>query len=49
MIGKREILDVAATVGLNPHVVEKDYALGHRKVNREVGILRLGSHVEDCP
>ena len=28
MIGKREILDVAATVGLNPHVVEKDYALG---------------------
>jgi predicted nucleotidyltransferase component of viral defense system len=28
MIGKREILDIAATVGLNPHVVEKDYALG---------------------
>jgi predicted nucleotidyltransferase component of viral defense system len=28
MIGKREILDVASTVGLNPHVVEKDYALG---------------------
>lgn len=28
MIGKREILDVAALAGLNPHVVEKDYALG---------------------
>lgn len=28
MIGKREILDIAAKVGLNPHVVEKDYALG---------------------
>ena len=28
MIGKREILDIAATAGLNPHVVEKDYALG---------------------
>jgi predicted nucleotidyltransferase component of viral defense system len=28
MIGKREILDTAARVGLNPHVVEKDYALG---------------------
>lgn len=28
MIGKRELLDIAAKVGLNPHVVEKDYALG---------------------
>ncbi|MEX2650433.1 MAG: nucleotidyl transferase AbiEii/AbiGii toxin family protein [Alphaproteobacteria bacterium] len=28
MIGKREILDLAATMGLNPHVIEKDYALG---------------------
>lgn len=28
MIGKREILDMAARVGLNPSVVEKDYALG---------------------
>ena len=28
MIDKREILDIAATAGLNPHVVEKDYALG---------------------
>ncbi|KAB1082569.1 WYL domain-containing protein [Neorhizobium galegae] len=28
MIGKREILDTAARVGLNPSVVEKDYALG---------------------
>lgn len=28
MIDKREILDTATTVGLNPHVVEKDYVLG---------------------
>ncbi|MEQ8246664.1 MAG: nucleotidyl transferase AbiEii/AbiGii toxin family protein [Alphaproteobacteria bacterium] len=28
MIGKRELLDSAAILGLNPHVVEKDYALG---------------------
>ncbi len=28
MIGKRELLDIAATLRLNPHVVEKDYALG---------------------
>ena len=28
MIDKREIIDVAAALGLNPHVVEKDYVLG---------------------
>lgn len=28
MIGKREILDTAVRMGLNPSVVEKDYALG---------------------
>ncbi|MAW86458.1 MAG: hypothetical protein CMJ42_08010 [Phyllobacteriaceae bacterium] len=28
MIGKRELLDIAAALRLNPHVVEKDYALG---------------------
>ena len=28
MISRREILEVSAMVGLNPHVVEKDYALG---------------------
>jgi predicted nucleotidyltransferase component of viral defense system len=28
MIGKREILDTAVRTGLNPSVVEKDYALG---------------------
>lgn len=28
MIDRREILDLAATLGLTPHVVEKDYALG---------------------
>ena len=28
MIDKREILDQAAAIGLNPHVVEKDYVLG---------------------
>lgn len=28
MIGKRELLDIAATLRLNAHVVEKDYALG---------------------
>ncbi len=28
MIDKREIIDAAAALGLNPHVVEKDYVLG---------------------
>ena len=28
MIGKREIIDIATILGLNPHVVEKDYVLG---------------------
>lgn len=28
MIDKREILDEATALGLNPHVVEKDYVLG---------------------
>ena len=28
MIDRREAIDVAATLGLNPHVVEKDYVLG---------------------
>jgi predicted nucleotidyltransferase component of viral defense system len=28
MIDKREILDAATALGLNPHVVEKDYVLG---------------------
>lgn len=28
MISKRELLKIAATVGLNPSIVEKDYALG---------------------
>lgn len=28
MIPKREIIDAAAVLGLNPHVIEKDYVLG---------------------
>lgn len=28
MIGKAELMEMAGTVGLHPHVVEKDYALG---------------------
>src|SRR3546814_19841076 len=28
MIDKREIIDAATALGLNPHVVEKDYVLG---------------------
>lgn len=28
MITKREILDAASNLNLNPHVAEKDYALG---------------------
>lgn len=28
VIDKREILDEADVLGLNPHVVEKDYVLG---------------------
>ncbi len=28
VIDRREIIDIATTVGLNPHVVEKDYVLG---------------------
>lgn len=28
MIPKREIIDAAAVLGLNPHVIGKDYVLG---------------------
>ena len=28
MIGRREILDAASTLGLRPQVVEKDYVIG---------------------
>ena len=28
MIDKREIIEAAATLGLNPHVIEKDYVIG---------------------
>ena len=28
MIPKRELLKIATTIGLNPSIVEKDYALG---------------------
>ena len=28
MIDKREIIDAATVLALNPHVVEKDYVLG---------------------
>ena len=28
MIDRREVLDIAGTLGLLPHVVEKDYMLG---------------------
>jgi predicted nucleotidyltransferase component of viral defense system len=28
VINKREIIDAATALGLNPHVVEKDYVLG---------------------
>ena len=28
MINKREIIDAAAALDLNPHVIEKDYVLG---------------------
>jgi hypothetical protein len=28
MIDKREIINAAATLRLNPHIVEKDYVLG---------------------
>ncbi len=28
MIGRREIIDTASALGLNPHVIEKDYVLG---------------------
>ena len=28
MIERREILDIASTLGLSPQVVEKDYVLG---------------------
>jgi predicted nucleotidyltransferase component of viral defense system len=28
MIGKHEIIRIAGQINLNPHVVEKDYALG---------------------
>jgi hypothetical protein len=32
MIGKPEIIRIAGQINLNPHVVEKDYALGWRRL-----------------
>lgn len=55
MIGKRELLDIAAAAGLNPHVIEKDYALGwalagifaHPDI-RENWIFKGGTCLKKC-
>lgn len=55
MIPKREILDISSTVGLNPHVVEKDYALGwalagifnHRELT-ETWVFKGGTCLKKC-
>ena len=33
MIGKPEIIRIAGQINLNPHVVEKDYALGNEHLD----------------
>ncbi len=55
MIGKRELLDIARILGLNPHVVEKDYALGwalagiyaHNEL-REHWVFKGGTCLKKC-
>ena len=55
MIGKRELLDIACTLSLHPHVVEKDYALGwalagiyaHNEL-REHWVFKGGTCLKKC-
>ena len=55
MIDKREILDEADVLGLNPHVVEKDYVLGwllwavgsHDKIS-ESWVFKGGTCLKKC-
>jgi predicted nucleotidyltransferase component of viral defense system len=55
MIDKREILDTATALGLNPHVVEKDYVLGWllwgiygHKALSESWIFKGGTCLKKC-
>ena len=50
MIDRREILDMATQMSLNPHVVEKDYVLGwmlagiaSHPILRETWVLKGGT------
>ncbi len=55
MIDRREILDMAGTLGLLPHVVEKDYVLGwipagiyRQKALVENWIFKGGTCLKQC-
>ncbi len=55
MIDKREIIDAASALGLNPHVVEKDYVLGwllwgihSHEALRERWIFKGGTCLKKC-
>lgn len=55
MIDRREILELAAQTGLNPHVIEKDYVLGwmlagiyaHEEL-AESWIFKGGTYLKKC-
>ncbi len=55
MIDRREIIDAATALGLNPHVVEKDYVLGwmlsgiyRHKALAENWIFKGGTCLKKC-
>ncbi len=55
MIDRREILDIASRLSLNPHVVEKDYVLGWMLAGiyanpelRESWVFKGGTCLKKC-
>ena len=55
MIDRREILDMATQMSLNPHVVEKDYVLGwmlagiaSHPILRETWVFKGGTCLKKC-
>ena len=55
MIGKKEILDRSDITNLNPHIIEKDYALGWLlagiSANKEIGsqwFFKGGTCLKKC-
>lgn len=55
MISRQELLDLSREFGLQPHVVEKDYALGwllaaigHHPATRDTWLFKGGTCLKKC-